>query len=48
MVSARLLVESGVEPEIAIWRVRAVRPGAIETSAQERWVRTGPRRLRVR
>ena len=44
MIAARLLVETGgVEPEIAIERVRAVRPGAIETGAQERWIRTGPR-----
>ena len=48
MISARLLVESGVEPEIAISRVRAVRPGAIETWKQEQWVRRGPRRLQVR
>jgi protein-tyrosine phosphatase len=43
MIAARLLAESGVDPEIAIERVRAVRPGAIETQAQEDWVRTGPR-----
>jgi len=43
MISARLLVETGVEPEAAIARVRAVRPGAIETRAQEDWVRKGPR-----
>ena len=41
MVSARLLVESGVEPEAAIERVRAARPGAIETPRQEEWVRSG-------
>jgi ADP-ribosyl-[dinitrogen reductase] hydrolase len=38
-VAARLLVEFGAEPSEAIARVRAVRPGAIETAAQERWVR---------
>ena len=27
-----------MEPETAIWRVRDVRPGAIETSAQEKHV----------
>jgi protein-tyrosine phosphatase len=43
MISARLLVESGVEPEAAIDRVRAARPGAIETREQEVWVKTGPR-----
>jgi protein-tyrosine phosphatase len=41
MISARLLVESGVEPEAAITRVRAARPGAIETRPQEEWVRGG-------
>jgi protein-tyrosine phosphatase len=47
MIAARLLVETGVEPEVAIERVRAVRPGAIETGAQERWVRMGPRPSRA-
>jgi ADP-ribosyl-[dinitrogen reductase] hydrolase len=41
MIAARLLVEDGVDPEVAMKRVRAVRPGAIETPAQERWVRAG-------
>ncbi len=35
MIAARLLVELGVEPEVAIERVREARPGAIETLAQE-------------
>lgn len=43
MIAARLLVESGIDPKAAIARVRAVRPGAIETSAQDDWARTGPR-----
>jgi len=38
MISARLLVDSGVSPEEAISRVRAARPGAIETRRQEEWV----------
>ena len=38
-IAARLLVEVGMEPETAITKVRKVRPGAIETSAQERFVR---------
>ena len=38
-IAARLLIELGMEPETAIARVRAVRPGAIETSEQERFVR---------
>lgn len=37
-IAARLLVELGVAPEDAIRMVRAVRPGAIETAAQERHV----------
>jgi ADP-ribosyl-[dinitrogen reductase] hydrolase len=37
-IAARLLVELGMEPTIAIASVRAVRPGAIETSDQERFV----------
>jgi hypothetical protein len=41
MISARLLVESGVEPDEAMTRVRAARPGAIETPSQQSWVRTG-------
>jgi len=44
MISARLLVESGVEPEAAIARVRTARPGAIETGEQEIWVKTGRRK----
>jgi ADP-ribosyl-[dinitrogen reductase] hydrolase len=39
MIAARLLVELGVDPAEAIARVRAVRPGAIETPEQERFVR---------
>ena len=42
MISARLLAETGVDPDLAMERVRAVRPDAIETMAQEEWVRTGP------
>ena len=38
MVSARLLVELGMEPSKAIAAVRFVRPGAIETRPQENWV----------
>ncbi|MEX6724714.1 ADP-ribosylglycohydrolase family protein [Parapedomonas caeni] len=39
-IAARLLVELGVaDPEAAIQRVRAVRPGAIETCKQESHVR---------
>jgi protein-tyrosine phosphatase len=38
MVAAFLLIESGDRPEAAIRKVRRVRPGAIETAAQERYV----------
>lgn len=38
-IAARLLVELGWEPEAAIRKVREVRPGAIETAEQERYVR---------
>ena len=37
-VAARLLVEFGATPVDAVSRVRAVRPGAIETREQEQWV----------
>jgi len=37
-VAALMLVECGESPAIAIQRVRAARPGAIETAGQERWV----------
>ena len=37
-VAARLMVEFGAAPSEAIAQVRAVRPGAIETAEQERWV----------
>lgn len=39
MIAARLLVELGIEPDHAIVAVRKVRPGAIETAAQEAYVR---------
>jgi ADP-ribosyl-[dinitrogen reductase] hydrolase len=38
MIAARLLVEMGEKPADAIARVRAARPGAIETSKQEDYV----------
>jgi protein-tyrosine phosphatase len=38
-ISARLLIELGMEPETAMARVRAVRPGAIENDLQETYVR---------
>jgi ADP-ribosyl-[dinitrogen reductase] hydrolase len=38
-IAARLLVELGNEPGVAIDAVRAARPGAIETTSQEDYVR---------
>ena len=37
-IASRLLIELGMAPEIAIARVRTVRPGAIETRAQKNYV----------
>jgi ADP-ribosyl-[dinitrogen reductase] hydrolase len=37
-IGARLLTELGMEPAAAVAQVRAVRPGAIETPEQERYV----------
>lgn len=37
-IASRLLIELEMAPETAIARVRAVRPGAIETRAQEEYV----------
>jgi ADP-ribosyl-[dinitrogen reductase] hydrolase len=37
-IAARLLVETDVEPKIAIAKVREARPGAIETREQEKFV----------
>src|SRR5258705_13296211 len=38
-IAARLLIELGMKPTRAIEHVRAVRPGAIETNDQERFVK---------
>ncbi len=40
-IAARLLVELGSRPADAIAAVRAVRPGAIQTKEQERWIGSG-------
>lgn len=39
LVTARLLVEFGMDPELAIKAVRKARPGAIENAVQEKYVR---------
>lgn len=45
MIAARLLIEFGFEPKRAIAMVREVRPGAIETPGQEKYVLDkGPKR----
>ena len=41
MVAARLIVERGADAAEAIARVRADRPGAVETEGQEVWVGRG-------
>ncbi|MCZ8376936.1 MAG: tyrosine-protein phosphatase [Beijerinckiaceae bacterium] len=41
MIAARLLVSAGSTPDEAIRQIRAARPGAIETPAQEAWIATG-------
>lgn len=38
MVAALVLIERGMEPAEAVVKVRAARPGAIETDEQRRWV----------
>ncbi len=43
MLAAKLLVALGVPADEAISRVRAARPGAIETPAQAAYVSAGPR-----
>jgi protein-tyrosine phosphatase len=37
MVALRLLVERGAAPAEALAAIRAARPGAVETAAQEAW-----------
>ena len=44
-IAALILIECGRSAKHAIQEVRSVRPGAIETSAQERWLEIYARRL---
>ncbi|MGB3280173.1 MAG: protein-tyrosine phosphatase family protein, partial [Pseudorhodobacter sp.] len=37
MIALRLMVDTGEEPGAALARLRAVRPCAVETDAQEVW-----------
>lgn len=41
MVALRLMVETGEAPDTALDRLRAVRPGSVETAAQMAWARRG-------
>lgn len=43
MVAMRLLTERGLDPQTALAHVRAARPGAVETAAQEAWASEGAR-----
>lgn len=43
MVALRLLVERGEVPETALQRIRAVRPGAVQTEGQYRWAAAAAR-----
>jgi len=46
MISARLLVDTGIAPERAVTEVRKVRPRAIQTTAQEEYVHLSARKTR--
>lgn len=41
MLALRLMVERGQDPDAALAGLRAARPGAVETDAQEAWARAG-------
>lgn len=41
MVALRLMIEAGEAPDAALARLRAARPGAVETEAQQDWARAG-------
>jgi hypothetical protein len=43
MVALRLMTERGVPPDAALAAIRAARPGAVETDAQQGWGSAGPR-----
>ncbi|HHX88459.1 MAG TPA: protein phosphatase [Paracoccus sp.] len=46
MVVLRLMIEAGEAPDAALARLRACRPGTVETAAQEDWARAGAGRGR--
>ena len=39
MIALRLMIEAGEDPDAALARLRAARPGAVETDAQDAWAR---------
>lgn len=41
MIALRLMIEAGEPPDSALTRLRAARPGAVETPQQEAWARRG-------
>ena len=43
MVTLRLMVERGEDPEAGLARIRAVRPGSVEGTEQFRWAAAGRR-----
>ena len=42
MIALRLMIEAGENPVDALARLRAARPGAVETAEQELWARAAP------
>ena len=44
MVALRLMIEAGEDPDSAFARLRATRPGAVETDDQLIWARQAPSR----
>jgi len=41
MLALRLMIEAGEDPAAALARLRAVRPGAVETGPQQHWATAG-------
>lgn len=44
MVTLRLMAERGEDPKVALARIRAVRPGAVEADGQFKWASAGASR----
>jgi protein-tyrosine phosphatase len=47
MIALRLMIERGEDPSRALARIRAVRPGAVETEAQWQWAIAGKPRVQT-